>query len=89
MSWRKQFPEPVRLRDGRELHTLSDARALILGLTESIQHRPCWAYAVGLLIKAAETGKRDDVTTYISATILKCFAASITTEVRCERPPIR
>ena len=34
MSWSRKLPQPVRLRDGRELITLSDARALILGLPE-------------------------------------------------------
>ena len=52
----------VKLRDGRELRTLSDARALILGVAESRQHRPTWAYAVELFLQAAETGKRADVT---------------------------
>ena len=61
MSWTKKLPEPIRLHDGRELKTLSDARALILGLAESRQHRPTWAYAVELLLQAAETGKRADV----------------------------
>jgi hypothetical protein len=61
VSWTKRLPEPVRLRDGRELKTLSDARALILGLAESRQHRPTWAYAVELLLQAAETGKRTDI----------------------------
>jgi hypothetical protein len=61
VSWSKKLPEPIKLRDGRELRTLSDARALILGLAESRQHRPTWAYAVELLLHAAETGKRDDL----------------------------
>jgi hypothetical protein len=43
------------------LITLSDARALILGLAESRQHRPTWAYAVELLLQDAETGKPDDL----------------------------
>jgi hypothetical protein len=34
VSWSRKLPQPVRLRDGRELITLSDARALILGLAE-------------------------------------------------------
>jgi hypothetical protein len=40
---------------------MSDVRALILGLAESRQHRPTWAYAVELLLQAAETGKRADI----------------------------
>jgi hypothetical protein len=39
------------------LITLSDARALILGLAESRQARPTWLYATEL----AETGKRADL----------------------------
>jgi hypothetical protein len=61
VSWSKKLPEPVRLKDGRELITLSDARALILGLAESRQARPTWLYAIELLLKAADTGKRADV----------------------------
>jgi hypothetical protein len=61
VGWKKELPEPVRLRDGRELITLWDARALILGLAESRQARPTWLYATELILKAAETGKRADV----------------------------
>jgi hypothetical protein len=61
VSWERKLPEPIKLRDGRELRTLSDARTLILGLAGS-RHRPTWAYAVELLLQAAETGKRADVT---------------------------
>ena len=61
MSWTKKLPESIKLRDGRELRTLSDARALVLSLAESRQHRPTWAYAVELLLQAAETGNREDV----------------------------
>jgi hypothetical protein len=43
------------------LITLSDARALILGLAESRQARPTWLYATELLLQAAETGKRADL----------------------------
>jgi hypothetical protein len=62
VSWSKKLPEPIRLRDGRELITLSDARALILGLAESRQRRPIWAYAVELLLQAAKTRKQADIT---------------------------
>jgi hypothetical protein len=61
LSWTKELPEPIKLRDGRELRTLSDVRALILRLPETISHNPKWAYATELLLKAAETGKRADV----------------------------
>jgi hypothetical protein len=58
VSWSKRLPEPIDLRDGRELRTLSDVRAFVLGLNERIAHKPTWAYAVELLLTAAETGKR-------------------------------
>jgi hypothetical protein len=61
VSWERKLPDPIRLRDGRELKTLSDSRALILGLAESRQHRPTWAYAVELLLQAADSGKPDDL----------------------------
>jgi hypothetical protein len=62
MSWSKQFPEPIRLKDGRELRTLKDAGALVLRLPEMIQHAPKWVYATELLMEAARTGKKTDVT---------------------------
>jgi ATP-dependent DNA ligase len=40
------------------LRTLSDVPALILRFPETISHSPKWAYAVELLLKGAETGKR-------------------------------
>jgi len=36
-------------------------RYAILGRAVSRQHRPSWAYAVELLLQAAETGKRADL----------------------------
>ena len=61
MSWSKKLPGPIKLRDDRELATLSDARSLILDLTESRQARPTWLYATESILRAAETGKRADL----------------------------
>ena len=61
MSWSKKLPGPIKLRDGRELATLSDARSLILDLTKSRRARPTWLYATELILRAAETGKRADL----------------------------
>jgi hypothetical protein len=61
VSWSKKLPGPIKLRDGRELATLSDARSLILDLTESRRARPTWLYATELILRAAETGKRADL----------------------------
>ncbi len=61
MSWSKKMPMPIRLRDGRELHTLSDAGELILRLPDSIQQRSTWTYATELLMQAAKSGRKDDM----------------------------
>jgi hypothetical protein len=58
VSWTKKLPEPIKLRDGRELRTLKDAGALVLRLPEMIQHAPKWVYAAELLMEAARTGKK-------------------------------
>jgi hypothetical protein len=61
MSWKKKFGEPIRLKDGRELRTLSEARALILPMEGRIEGKPWYEYAIELLLKAAETGRKADV----------------------------
>jgi hypothetical protein len=60
MSWEKKFMEPIRLKSGRELRTLSDARALILGMEKWLRGSR-WEYAIELLLKAAETGTKADI----------------------------
>ena len=59
--WKGKFTEPVLLRDGRSIATLSQARDLILHLTEAQQERPFWAYAAKLLLAAAESGEAADI----------------------------
>jgi hypothetical protein len=61
MSWSKKFGEPIRVRDGRELRTLSDVRAMILRMEGRIEGKPYYEYAIELLLKAAGTGKRGDL----------------------------
>jgi hypothetical protein len=61
MSWGKKFGEPIRLKDGRELRTLSEARALILRMEGRIEGKPYYEYAIDLLLRAAETGKKAHV----------------------------
>jgi hypothetical protein len=57
MPWTSKIGTPIKLRDGRAIVTLSDARALILSLPEQHQARPYWVYAAELLLKAAEPGQ--------------------------------
>jgi hypothetical protein len=61
MSWERRFGEPIRLKDGRELKTLSEVRALILRMEHRIAGVPYYEYAIELLLKAADTGKKADV----------------------------
>lgn len=55
------MPAPILLRDGRELHTLSDAGELILRLPDTIQQRSTWTYATELLQQAAKSDREHDL----------------------------
>jgi hypothetical protein len=59
--WGRRFAEPIRLRDGRSIATLAQARDLILSLTDVQQQRSFWCYAVVLLLAAAESGEAADI----------------------------
>jgi hypothetical protein len=58
--WGCRFTEPIRLRGGRSIGTLSQARELILSLTEVQRQRPYWGYAGQLLLAAAQSGDAAD-----------------------------
>jgi hypothetical protein len=45
LTWSRKFAEPIELKDGRVVATLSDARALLLMLPERYQLRAHWQYA--------------------------------------------
>jgi hypothetical protein len=69
MPWTRKLPEPIKLKDGRKIATLGQARELMLALPERHQIRPFWQYAAELLIDAAERGDRasvDDAAAQIS-----------------------
>jgi hypothetical protein len=57
--WNVRLERPVRLPDGRTIKTLSDAREVILQLSEEDQRRPQWQALAGLLLSAANAGSRD------------------------------
>jgi hypothetical protein len=61
MPWTRKFPEPIKLKNGRTVATLGQARELMLALPERHQIRPFWQYAAELLIDAAERGDRASV----------------------------
>jgi hypothetical protein len=50
---------PVHLGDGRTIIPLSEAREIILGLSEEDQRRPQWQAIAGLLLSAASAGNPD------------------------------
>jgi hypothetical protein len=55
MPWTRKFPKPIKLKDGRKIANLGQARELMLALPERHQPRPFWQYAAELLIDAAES----------------------------------
>jgi hypothetical protein len=57
--WNVRLARPVHLEDGRTINTLSDARAIILGLAQEDQRRPQWQAMAGLLLSAAGAGCPD------------------------------
>jgi hypothetical protein len=63
MSWSRKLIPLLVLKDGRRIETLSDARNLILGLSERQQRAPHWRHAADLLTYAAANDKEaiDDV----------------------------
>jgi hypothetical protein len=56
--WGRKLAEPTRLRGGRSIETLSQARHLILSLTDV---RPFWVCAGELLLAAAQSGEAGDI----------------------------
>jgi hypothetical protein len=67
MPWTRKFPKPIKLKDGRKIATLGQARELMLALPERHQSRPFWQYAAELLIEAAEhNGDVDDAAAQLS-----------------------
>jgi hypothetical protein len=53
MGWDTRFWKPVRLKDGRAIGTLGEARDLILSLPQFRQRNPEWMFAKELLERAA------------------------------------
>jgi hypothetical protein len=54
MPWTRKLATPIKLKDGRSIATLGEARAVMLALPDRHQARPFWQYAAELLIEAAE-----------------------------------
>lgn len=61
MNWDMKFWRPVKLKNGRTIETLADARDLMRALPEFRRRNPEWQFAAGLLARASEaTSLLDD-----------------------------
>ena len=56
MSWKRLLAHVIKDQQGRELHTLHDARAYVLKVGDGITARQHWKRAVELMLVAAEGG---------------------------------
>ena len=54
MPWSDEFWRPIKLKDGRSVATLGQARVSILSLPASQQELPHWVEASELLARASE-----------------------------------
>jgi hypothetical protein len=55
-GWSREFAEPIRLADGRELVTLRDAATYITTLPEAEHTAPEWQAAMGALMLVSRGG---------------------------------
>jgi hypothetical protein len=61
MDWAYPFQAPITLLDGRQVHTLADARDVLCGLPENHRRTAHWRYAGDLLFQAAFKGEKYSV----------------------------
>ena len=60
MAWTEPFWKPIKLRDGRALNTLADARELIAALPASKQAESRWQNSQALLTRASTSSSAMD-----------------------------
>jgi hypothetical protein len=60
-NWDRRLAWPVTVRGGGPIATLADARAFILNLPDTTQHRIRWQHAANLLLKAADSESDADI----------------------------
>jgi hypothetical protein len=53
MAWETKFWRPIKLKDGRTIATLADARMLIMKLPSDHQSKRDWEHASELLSRAS------------------------------------
>jgi len=61
MGWQTKFWKPIKLKDGRTIATLADARMLIMELPPHHQNKPDWENAGELLPRASRSISLTDV----------------------------
>jgi hypothetical protein len=61
MSWTDAFWRPIKLKDGRSVATLGEARVLLLSPPASEQELPHRVAASGLLARASEFPRARDL----------------------------
>ena len=61
MTWDRKLSRPIALSDGRTLATLRCAAECLIATCDGISHWPTLEHARDLLMTAAETGRRRDV----------------------------
>ena len=61
MAWTQKLTRPLVLRDGRQLVTLSDVRAVFIDRFSTVTRSEPIAYSGKLLLDAARTGRRADI----------------------------
>jgi hypothetical protein len=74
MTWSRKFPDPLRLKDGRVIATLAQARDLMLALPQDSQANPYWRGAADLLLQAAYRGRQAPIQD-VGAQLSRAFRA--------------
>jgi hypothetical protein len=60
MGWETKFWKPVKLRSGRTIESLGQARDLIRSLPQFLRRNPEWQFASELLARASEASSLAD-----------------------------
>jgi hypothetical protein len=66
MNWQTNFCKPIRLKDGRTMATLGEARSFIHTLPRNRRHNAYWSFAAEQLTRASEAASLvDDALTHL------------------------
>jgi hypothetical protein len=79
-SWSRKFPKPLKLINGSEIKSLSDARAYMLKLSKRHAAGQVWQHAAKLVLEAAEGGNIDDARRQMTFALLMQARLDVTAE---------